>query len=334
MEGDYSPKELIEDIRRSRESGNNLIKSQNCRIEPGLSLGEIQQRLSDLPKYNKKIETSIKLEILGRQTGLVSKVIHYARSMLEDEVRPADNLISEQISRIEIVTRDINAYSRNIQDNVKSLESRYNETLIVLLAKHKESESLARELREGREIIASHEFAEDSIEGRISQAIKQRNARKKVTSSINKIRLNERAISLLKNELPILDSLSGIAEAYSFTLNEITQEADMMREHLEVVSSVYLQMMRAQRVNISLVKEIRKLFNYTNNISRALHYGATEIIQRANESSLIERSYSTNASQLTSALDKIEEATFAAFGNLESRIIKYSSDERRLQGNE
>lgn len=296
------------------------------------SLPAIKEKVEGLARYNRAVEDAIKMEILGMRDDPLGRLLFRAKSYFRREVEPANVVIGDQIGRVDEVIEDLRHYQGEIGRKIETLEEHYSRVLLSLLEKHEEARELAAEVRDGQKLLsgsAERIDPEANPSSRVSYIAEHRRIRRGISRGAHKLKVNDRAIALMEKELPILDSLGSIADAYFFALEEIAQESESMRTHLEVVCDLYLDMIRAGRLNAGLEDEVAKLFDYTSNIGTALERGTRTIMQRANRQGIVEANYSSKSKGLDVLVGKVEAAAFTGIAELERRITSYSLDERR-----
>jgi len=309
---------ILERIKNSREIER---ASLSRRAPVSFDIRDLGKKIEEVAHYNGKIEDSVRMELLGIKDGFLNRTRYAILRKIKGGTEPAEKIISEQIDRVGVVSSELKAYADHIDQRTVGLEERYNGILDDMLKKHDENNLIKREIERRKEIISySGSTDELDLSERVALAKEQRSNRRDILTAMHKSKMNDRAVSLLVAEIPILDSLSAIAQTYSFTLREIHQESEMLGDHLRSVSSTYIDMMRSQRINLNLGAEVSKLFIYTSSMVKSLNGGAKLIIDRAKKGSLIEKNYSYIGREAGNILGDIENITFKEFSDLERRL--------------
>ena len=324
------PKNLVRLLRESRqyESEKLSIAKPNGELP---SFDSIQLKISEISRLNHKIEDSIKMEILGLKDGLFNRVMFRIKSRIyRQHIEPVDMLFRRQITRVDEVASDVEGCSLRIDERLNHLEEHYSSVLFELTKKYAQAKDL-RESMEGSQSAISKKMVEveqsQNPLDRLNGIYTHRRARKALERSIHQLKLDDKAIVMLARELPVLDSLSSICEAYSFSLKETLQEVNLMNQHLHNVVSIYIEMMRSQRFDLKLEKEIKKLFSYTGNIVQAMQRGEQRIIESASQGGLLEKEHDQNRLSLGYLLNRIESANYSAFDDLERRVKGYLTNQ-------
>lgn len=326
-------KNFILELRKARNfEDKTFYKPKREEIYPNFRI--IENEILEISGLNRQIENQVKMEIFDLQHRPLSRLFYVAKQFYNHRVlgkpqESAESIICNQISKVTGVVRDIALCTFSIDKKINDLEEYYDKVLLSLLSKYHETKSLKKNLDETVDLLSRTrdvaEKAEDFSE-KLVYMHAHRKLRKGLLSGIHGLRLSNKAMLMLKNELPILDSLGSICETYSNALKETCQESILMKRHLENVMSLYIDVMRSQRVNFNLESEVKRLFVYTNNMNRALRDGALTIVEKANQSTLFEKEYEKNALTLDSVLGKIEGTDYNAFKEIEDRISRlYSS---------
>ena len=309
---------ILNGVKNSRQLERSSLGKASIQT---LDIRDIGKQVEEVAHYNGKIEDSIKMEILGIKEDFLSRTKYKVLRKIKGETEPAERVINNQIERVATVSSGLVSYADHLDKRTSNLETRYNGILDDLLRRHNENKLLKQEMEGRREVISYAESTSElTLPERIEIAKEQRLNRRAVLTSMHKLKLNDRAASLLREELPVLDALSAIAETYSFTLREIHQESEMLGDHLQSVASIYIDVMRSQRTNLNLGSELSKLFTYTSNMINSLKGGARLIVDRAKDGSLVERNYSSTGRDVGNILGDIENVTFKAFNDLERRL--------------
>jgi hypothetical protein len=326
-------KDLISAIREARDFEKTIQVPAARR--GSFTFNEIKGRIDEIYRDNRKIESAVRLEVLGLSDNPLSMIAYKIKEMIFGEGEPAEEIILRQTRRVDEIGRDLQSYASFMEDKLTDLEQRYDSVLISLLEKHRESANLAEGLAEKERMLTeTRQLAESSDDpaDKLGHLHSHRRIRKDLQANMHRIGMNERAISILRHELPLLDSLGDVTEAYVFTLRGIVQESELMSQHLAIVSSLYTNMMRSHYINFDFSREMGKLFSYAHNMGRTLESGAELVVKRASSSSFVESSYIERSLSLDSAISQIEGAASRAFEDLERRLSGYSSkNERRAE---
>ncbi len=325
-------RDLVADLRESRKYGPFLERTPQLGVGGrggpfSLKFEDVESRIHTVAIVNAKVDEAIKMEILGISGNPIHKLIYLVKNVFRDK-SSAEDVIKQQIFNVDGLSERVYTLSEAIDERLGGAEERYNRALLTILARHKETQALRDNLGESHQLLLETRDAglnaTDPIE-KIKYSHAHRQLRKAIQTEIQKVLLNDKAVTMLKQELPILDNLSSICEAYSFSLKNVYQESRLMRDHLESIMSLYLDMMRARMLNVDLEKEVKTLFEYTRNMTGALKAGQAEMVERANGSSLFEEEYRKTAGDLKTFLSSVETITDNAFQDFERRVDSYKT---------
>ncbi len=321
-------KDFVSELRRARNVQKRYLYGEK---EEQLTFSSIQQKLIDISLGNKEIEDQVKMEVLGIQNSPLKKLSYHLTQFYKTSVKGmpqkrAEDIISEQLNAVKEVIAGLTVASVSIDGKSSNLENYYDKVLINLMAKYQDRDKTLNEIEETTKLLAETENAAKNAEDfskRLMYSRAHRKLRKDLQNKMLKIKITDKAMLLFKNELPLLDNLGEICESYSNALKETSQEAIFMARHIENVMQLYLDMMRSQKIDMSLDEEVKKLFTYTNNMNKALSEGAASIVEKANKSALFTEEYKTNALTLDTVLGDIESSNSRTFRELENRISAY-----------
>lgn len=325
-----SGKQLVETLRRARDFERRVLYKQDSK-ESGLFL--VQKKLGDISTRNKQIENQISIEILGIQDSPLKKLNYVAKQFYQTKIRGqpqqrAEDIISAQLNVIGEVANVLKTGSECIDGKLQRLENYYDRVLLNMLSKYNDRKKTIEEISKTSALLSETENvtknSEDFAE-RLLYSRAHRNLKKNLQNDMLKLKITDKGMLLLKNELPLLDNLSDVCGAYSSALKETYQEASFMARHLENVMELYFDMVRSQKVNFDLESEVGKLFVYTNNMNNSIKKGASQVISKANSSELFTKEYQTNSLTLETILGDIESSNSKTFKELENRIGGYLS---------
>ena len=322
----------IQRIREAKQFDNHLIHRARQNQSSSIGFRAIEDNVREMSAYNGKIENAVKMEILGIRKDPISLASYQLRQLwtekfLKKPQETAESLIERQIGRVSNITSQLQECTLTIDLRIEHLESYYDQVFSSLIRAHSEAEKIRNFLDEASDLLPEvRKVSENSgdYEEKMRYAYMHRKLGRKLNYGITRINLDQKAMLMLERELPVLDSLSNIAEAYSGFLKEICQESMHMELHLCNVMGIYLAMMRSKVVDVDLKAEVSRLFSYTQNMRKALEEGGQEIVERANGSSLFQREAERNLLTLDTVLGRIEHPTYNAFVELERRIQSYS----------
>lgn len=321
-------KDLILELRRAKKFETKTYSPSRQQAYP--TFQTIEAEIQELSGLNQKIERQIKLEILGIQDKPFPRLM-FNLGQLYDNLRgkpqePAEVIITSQINKVAKIAGDLDLCKNNIDNRLRRLESYYEKQFLTLLDTHQKNQDLRKSLEEKTELLSqTREIAENTedFQDKLIFTHAHRKLRRNISSGVYNIKSGNKLMLTLQHELPMLDNLSSICEAYSNALEETSQEAHHMGNHLENVISLYLHMMRSHKVDMNLSTEARELFTYTNNMSNALRNGTINMVKAANDGNLFEKEYGREAISLDIVLDGIENSQFNKFHELEHRMNKY-----------
>jgi len=321
-------KDFVGELRRARDFQNRILHK---RSDGENNFNAIQKQLSNITIGNKKIENQVKYEVMGIQNSPLKKAAYKAMQLYRTRIRKmpqesAEDLISDQINCVGKVINDLSAASDCMDTKNFNLENYYDRCLYNIIEKHDGRTDILNKLKETTDLIAKTESAAKNSKDfskRMEYGHAQRKLRKELQSYMFDLKLDGKAMMLLKNELPLLDNLNDICEAYSGALKETKQEGVYLARHLENVMGLYFDMIRTHKVNKNLEKELQRLFTYTANMNNALRNCAGEIVDKANRSSLFSEDYQRRRITLDAVLEDIESSESRAFRELENKISGY-----------
>ena len=334
---DFPPEDdLITHLRKANRKEREILlpREQPADVGTSFSLGRLKEQVEEITGINKDIEDAVKREVLGLgERGFLSGLWYWLQNSSRQSKQPAEEIIRGQIRKVHAVTEDMSDYDEELTQRLEVLEERYHAVFEDLLSTHEEAQTI-RQGFDGkrRELSSLQEAAERTSDPRerLEYAREGRKIRKDIRLDLHQVKLNDKAFLILQHEIPVLDGLGSVCEAYSYTLKETIQASAMMGSHLNSVMSLYLDMLRSQRANLQLEPQLKVLFTYTHNMARALETGGQEIVNQGYEH-LFQESYDADSQRLDRVLERVEESTFAQFQELEKRLGVYGPSGGSLQ---
>ena len=324
-------RDIVTKLRMAKRAERRILVGYREKGEPTY-IGIIKS-IEDISKRNKKIEEQVKFEILGIKDKPLSKfrysLIQLYRTKIKGEKEErAEDLIRRQLDAISEIRGDLNKASDNLNRKVLRLEDYYNRVVHDLVGKYQNREKIVEEINKLLSLLSRVEEAASNAPNylqRVKYATAQRRIRKKIQNKVRELKLGNKAMEFFRNELPLLDNLGEVCEAYSSALKETSQEAGLMKRHLENVMGLYLDVMRSRKIDYDLDREVGKLFGYVENMNNALREGAERIVKKANEGNLFLERTRRTAVGLEEVLNEIEDSNARVFRELENRIAGYIS---------
>ena len=238
----------------------------------------------------------------------------------------AEEIIEKQVMRVGKVITDLGLASESISGRVENLERYYDRVLFNLISKYNNRTQSLNKIDKITSLMDKTEGMtkkSSEFEERLVYGNAHRKLRTQLQKELQSLKLDDRAMLLLKNELPLLDNLNSICLSYSGALEETRQEATYLATHLMQVKESYFDMMRSHRVNKNLEGEASKLLSYADNMNNSLRKCSNEIVQKANDNSLFSAHYEQRTLTLDSVLNDIEDSNSGAFNQLENKISAY-----------
>ena len=324
---------LIEFIRnkdRSNNSNGNSSKDSNSsNNKPFIPLYVIGEQVNGINSLNRSIEDTINIEILGLRDDFFGKLKYTIKQAFSKNKDTAESLINQQGQKVSLLTKDLVTYTNSIDSRINNLENRYSEVTLNLLGSSRNFNKITQNLAEYDKIIPhvihAFENAHDEEE-RIKYKNIGRNIRQKIFDLTNRLERDGGVKNFLEKEQDVLDGLTTICNAYSSTLKGVLTHAELMNQHIKVITPVYLDMIRSQHVNSSLDNEVKRLGEYVLNMNNILKTGANSMVERAKNTSFTHNLLTNMNVPVTQAVAGIEESTFNTLTKFEDRINSYSKD--------
>ena len=290
LQEEITPKKLVEILRESRKEGMYMLKSS----KEGANYHEvrdyrpdyrlIESEVESIRKLNRSIEEKVKIDILGLNSSPLNRIYYKIKDFYREKVlgenRMAEDLIHEQGQKVEVLIKHVTLCSDVITARVENLERYCNSGYNDLIAHSNQLKKLKKEAREKLELLANtrdvvRQEKEDTQKLNYLKALgKLRGEVQKANYEMDRI---ENAQNMLHNEIPIIDGLLYAGRAYVNSIDTTKQEAIMMSKHIANVMSIYLDIIKTQYVNESILSAVNKLSSYTTNMSNALRKGISKM---------------------------------------------------------
>jgi len=322
-------KDFMLELRRSREFEKQYLHGKGDNVK---GFASIESQIEGISDSNKRIENQLKYEIMGIQDSPISKIAYRVHRLYHEKLkgRPfqtADSLIRDQIGRVGNIISDLSGANRRVESKMDNVEERYNGILLSLINKDKDRDETLQRVNKIAELMAKTQEAvkgSEDYQKRLYYMQAHRKLKRQLDEGLSRLKIDNRAMLLLHDELPLIEALSAISFAYSTSLKETEQEARYLASHLDTVLGLYLEMIRPKRGPIKdLERETRKLGIYVVNMSNSLRGCAAEVVEKANQSSLFSGFYKQGELTLDSVLRDIEDSNSSAFREIEGRMSKY-----------
>lgn len=322
-------RDLVSLIRESRKRDKEYLfpkRTETFVVENYPNYRVIEQEVKEIAKMNEQIEDQVKTEILGLSNNLVGKVIYglqkfYHQKILNEPSKPAETILYDQTSKVNRLIGHLNVCREKMEKRVSHLDSYYDDVAANVLSKYSKARQLQKDSKEKAELLLeiesllSQKLDENEIIQRISERKRLRSGLQQDAYDYQRL---EKAVKMLKKEIPVIGNLSDIGRAYANSLREIEEGASMMSEHLQHVTSIYLDIMRTQKINARIFNEMKKLFVYTDNMTDSLQRGLVSI-KAPDTSYILDRESAT----LDNILERIESEEDNPFKSIETRLGGY-----------
>lgn len=327
-------RDLIRKIRETKS--DDMWKRKDAELD----YQSLMNNLDQIYLGNRKIEHQVRMELLGIDSSPVKKagywvVQGYKRLSGKPQER-AQDIIGNQIERVDTAAQGILVASKVIDSKGEKLESYYDRLTGNLTDGASYRKRLLKGIGEDERLITETKKAlqeAESFEEKVSYNAAMRKIRRGMQEKQLKIKLADRSIVNLTQEIPFIDSFSEFCQAYSFSLREAFQEVQNIKSHLSNVTGLYLELMRTRHINGSLDKEVDKLLGYTDNMNNAI-VGARDLIMDVNKNETFNQEYTKRYSTLEGMLEDVFSSNSKTFEELESRIgplVDSDTSERRLE---
>ncbi|MGK0208982.1 MAG: hypothetical protein ACI83O_000244 [Patescibacteria group bacterium] len=329
-----SPDSFLDSLRRSR-SGDGIARGRSARK---YGMNDISSMVEEISYNNRTIEHAVRREVLGTKNDWKSKVSYALTHFGSKSDMPVENIFEEQIGRVRSVDDMLSSYNAQLDQRIDRLQKRHQILVGAAVEKYENNSVLKTGLQEKKSLLDDLSQSVDAL-GNDDLAMAERmkymgimrELRRDISHGVHNVNRNGNYLTLLRREMPIIESLSQVSDAYSFSMKEISDNTEILTTHLQSVVPLYLDVLRSEAGVGRLQGEVQKLFGYTSNLSGAVQAGKQRIVTGGEEHGLVHLEFDRIERDLDGALTDVEEATFGQLDRLENQLYTKHTDERRLK---
>lgn len=331
-------KDLVQLIRESKEKDIWRTKQVEANYKT------LMTELGEIELGNKQIEEKVKMELMGVSNQPLKKIAYYMTNFIntlrKKQPEKANDIMKNQLERVDSVAQGLNQASKVIDKRSYLLENYYDTLTLKLRDGADYRRTLINNINNSKELINETEQvleSSDNFNEKLKYNSAIRKLRKNMQTNAWNLKLADKKIIDVKNELPFIDSFGDFCQTYSFALKESYQKVQTVKSHLTNVMGLYFEMMRTDHINNSMKQEVNKLLEYTGNMNDSL-VGARNLILGVNKNEIFSNEYEKRYSNIEGMLDDVFNSNSRTFNQLESNVSAIldtgfkNSNEKELKG--
>ncbi len=313
-------KDLMAIIKSHKDKGRSLWLDKTEK-----DYRSIIRELGEIEIGNKRIEQKVKIELMGFDKNPVKKISYYAYSFITSLMgknERAQDILKKQLERVNSVAQGLEQASNVMNLRLIKLEEYYDSLTLRLKQEVEYRKELIDKINKLQKLLEdTSRVFEDSedFNDKLKYCSAARKIRKKLLEQAEKLKLVDKNILDIKNELPFIDSFGDFCQAYSFALQESCQKVQSVKRHISNVMSLYFEIMRTDHINQALKQRINKLFEYTRNMNDSLSK-ARDLILEVDRNKVFEEEYQRRYNSLEEMVDDIFNSNSRTFNELEISV--------------
>ncbi|MBD3247597.1 hypothetical protein GF378_03185 [Candidatus Pacearchaeota archaeon] len=275
---------------------------------------------------NQQIEEKVKMELMGIDENpfkrFLYQVFTFFRGIFDKNPETAQDIMKMQLKRVDSVSQGINQASRVINERVSKLSNYYSKIVDKFETGTAYREQLLGSIDQTHVLLDQTEKIVEGSENpgdKLRYDIATKKLRKNLEAKTSELRIVDRQLLDIKEEIPFVDTFESFCQTYSYALKESFQKVQTVKTHLTNVMGLYFEMMRTNHIHDALRESVGQLLEYTNNMGKSL-LRAKSLIMGVNNNEIYSYGYDTRKRELDGIMDDVMQSNASTFRNLERKV--------------